>query len=156
MGKNWRWYLWMIPFKVQKYVERFGFFTKKGPDITREQIGTVRTNCTDCLDRTNCVQTFLGLEVLQYSLMDLGKFIYPKYYIYINVSYVIEFLTWWVLKSMVFAQKSTVVKWNCCILWIDIEWGLQNLGIILESKVVQKLSLEKMFLTKNFLLNWYS
>ena len=58
--------------KIQKYVERFGFFTKKGADITREQIGTVRTNCTDCLDRTNCVQTFLGLEVLHYSLMDLG------------------------------------------------------------------------------------
>ena len=32
----------------------------------------------------------------------------------------------------------------------------QKLGIILESKVVQKLSLEKMFLTKNGLLNWYS
>ena len=37
----------------------------------REQFGTVRTNCTDCLDRTNCVQTFLGLEVLQYQLRDL-------------------------------------------------------------------------------------
>ena len=37
----------------------------------REQHGTVRTNCTDCLDRTNCVQTFLGLEVLQYQLRDL-------------------------------------------------------------------------------------
>ena len=61
----------------------------------------------------------------------------------INVSYVMEFLTWWVLKSKVFAQKSTVVKWNCFILWIDIVWGLQNLGLILESKVVQKLSLEK-------------
>ena len=60
-----------------------------------------------------------------------------------NVSYVMEFLAWWVLKSKVFAQKSTVVKWNCCILWIDIEWGLQKLGLILESKVVQKLSLEK-------------
>ena len=58
--------------KVQKYVERFGFFTKKGPDVLREQIGTVRTNCTDCLDRTNAVQTYFGLEVLQYSLMDLG------------------------------------------------------------------------------------
>ena len=54
-----------------------------------------------------------------------------------------EFLPWWVLKSKVFAQKSTVVKWNCFILWIDIEWGLQKLGLILESKVVQKLSLEK-------------
>ena len=31
-------------------------------------------------------------------------------------------------------------KW---ILWIDIVWGLQKLGLILESKVVQKLSLEK-------------
>ena len=54
-----------------------------------------------------------------------------------------EFLAWWVLKSQVFAQKSTVVKWNCSILWIDIVWGLQKLGLILESKVVQKLSLEK-------------
>ena len=62
---------------------------------------------------------------------------------YFNVSYVMEFLVWWVLKSKVFAQKSTVVKWNCFILWIDIVWGLQNLGLILESKVVQKLSLEK-------------
>ena len=27
---------------------------------------------TDCLDRTNAVQTYLGLEVLNYSLNDLG------------------------------------------------------------------------------------
>ena len=52
--------------KVQKYVEKFGFFTKKGPDVTREQFGTVRTNCTDCLDRTNCVQLYLGLEVRKF------------------------------------------------------------------------------------------
>ena len=32
----------------------------------------------------------------------------------------------------------------------------QKLGVILESKVVQKLSLEKMFLIINGLLNWYS
>ena len=38
----------------------------------REQYGTVRTNCTDCLDRTNAVQTFFGLEVLHYQLMDHG------------------------------------------------------------------------------------
>ena len=77
-------------------------------------------------------------------------------FIFINVSYVMEFLAWWVLKSKVFAQKSTVVKWSCCILGIDIEWGLQKLGLILESKMVQKLSLKKMVLTKNGLLNWYS
>ena len=40
--------------------------------IIRQQFGTVRTNCTDCLDRTNSVQTFLGLETLQYQLMDLN------------------------------------------------------------------------------------
>ena len=32
-----------------------------------------------------------------------------------------------------FAQKSTAFKWNCCILWVDIAWGLQKLGLILES-----------------------
>ena len=39
---------------------------------------------------------------------------------------------------------------------IDIVMGPQKLGLILESKVVQKLSLEKNVLTKNGLLNWYS
>ena len=32
----------------------------------------------------------------------------------------------------------------------------QQLGMILENKVVQKLKLEKFFFTKNGLLNWYS
>ena len=36
--------------------------------------------------------------------------------LHINVSYDMEFLVWWVLKSKVFAQKSTVFKWNCCVL----------------------------------------
>ena len=40
--------------------------------LSREQFGTVRTNCTDCLDRTNCVQSFLGAQVLSYMLLDLG------------------------------------------------------------------------------------
>lgn len=61
-----------LKYKVQKYVEKFGFFTKKGSYVSREQFGTVRTNCTDCLDRTNCVQTFLGSEVLDFQLQDLG------------------------------------------------------------------------------------
>ena len=69
---------------------------------------------------------------------------------YTNVSCVMEFLAWWVLKSKVFAQKSTVYKWNYCTLWIDIEWGLQKLGLILESKVVQKLSLEKKVFSKKW------
>lgn len=32
-------------------------------DGYRCQSGTIRTNCLDCLDRTNSVQAFLGLEV---------------------------------------------------------------------------------------------
>ena len=47
--------------------------------------------------------------------------------LFTNVSYVMEFLAWWVLKSH--------VKWNYCILWIDIAWGLQKLGLILENKM---------------------
>ena len=41
-------------------------------------------------------------------------------------------------------------KRNCCILQIDIVWGLQKLGLILESKVVQKLSLEKNVFNKKW------
>ncbi len=35
----------------------------------------MRTNCTDCLDRTNSVQTVLGLELLgaQLASLDLGE-----------------------------------------------------------------------------------
>ena len=58
--------------KVQDYVAKFGFFSKKESAVSREQYGTIRTNCTDCLDRTNCIQTFLGAEVLDLQLQDLG------------------------------------------------------------------------------------
>lgn len=40
--------------------------------INREQRGTIRSNCLDCLDRTNCVQTFLGLDVLSDQIQNLG------------------------------------------------------------------------------------
>ena len=75
------------------------------------------------------------------SLALVDKFALTKMFTITNVSYVMEFLAWWALKSKVFAQKSTVVKWNCCILWIDM--GPTEIGLILESKEVQKLSLEK-------------
>lgn len=40
--------------------------------LCSEQRGTIRTNCLDCLDRTNCVQTYLGLEVLAEQMQLLG------------------------------------------------------------------------------------
>lgn len=36
------------------------------------QRGTMRTNCLDCLDRTNRVQTYLGLDTLNKMLDYLG------------------------------------------------------------------------------------
>lgn len=43
---------------------QFDVFHINGDNVLREQRGTIRTNCLDCLDRTNCVQTFLGLDLL--------------------------------------------------------------------------------------------
>ncbi|KAJ8950358.1 hypothetical protein NQ314_007893, partial [Rhamnusium bicolor] len=40
-------------------------------DLINLQTGTIRTNCLDCLDRTNCVQTFLGLETLAKQLQSM-------------------------------------------------------------------------------------
>ena len=31
----------------------------------------IRTNCMDCLDRTNSVQAFIGIEMLKYQLANL-------------------------------------------------------------------------------------
>lgn len=39
-------------------------------NIRRLQAKYVRTNCMDCLDRTNNVQTFIGIEMLRYQLND--------------------------------------------------------------------------------------
>ncbi|XP_065215098.1 synaptojanin-1 [Planococcus citri] len=50
--------------QIDCYIAKFGLFYAIGDDIVSEQRGTFRTNCLDCLDRTNCVQTFIGLEIL--------------------------------------------------------------------------------------------
>ncbi|GAB1864194.1 phosphoinositide 5-phosphatase [Camponotus japonicus] len=59
--------------KVEKYLESFSMFYAVGNTVILEQTGTIRTNCLDCLDRTNCVQTFFALEMLgkQMSLLKL-------------------------------------------------------------------------------------
>ncbi|XP_039713629.1 synaptojanin-1 isoform X2 [Pteropus medius] len=57
--------------QVQKFVD-YGFFYFDGNEVQRCQSGTVRTNCLDCLDRTNSVQAFLGLEMLAKQLEALG------------------------------------------------------------------------------------
>ncbi|XP_027784988.2 synaptojanin-1 isoform X2 [Marmota flaviventris] len=57
--------------QVQKFLDD-GFFYFDGSEVQRCQSGTVRTNCLDCLDRTNSVQAFLGLEMLAKQLEALG------------------------------------------------------------------------------------
>ena len=56
-------------------------------------------------------------------------------------------------KKQGFWQKINILKGNHCILRIRGAPVFQKLGMILENKVVQKLKLEKMFFTKNGLLN---
>ncbi|XP_064129259.1 synaptojanin-1 isoform X3 [Loxodonta africana] len=57
--------------QVQKFLD-YGFFYFNGSEVQRCQSGTVRTNCLDCLDRTNSVQAFLGLEMLAKQLEAFG------------------------------------------------------------------------------------
>ncbi|NXB00488.1 SYNJ1 protein, partial [Cnemophilus loriae] len=57
--------------QLQKFLE-CGFFYFDGREVKRSQSGTVRTNCLDCLDRTNSVQAFFGLEMLTKQLEVLG------------------------------------------------------------------------------------
>nr|XP_055064432.1 synaptojanin-1 isoform X6 [Misgurnus anguillicaudatus] len=59
--------------QISKFLEECGFFshsTESG--IQRCQAGTIRSNCLDCLDRTNSVQAFIALEMLPKQLEDMG------------------------------------------------------------------------------------
>ncbi|XP_021962271.1 synaptojanin-1 isoform X2 [Folsomia candida] len=58
--------------QIARYISEFGFYHVKDGQIQRQQSGTIRTNCLDCLDRTNCVQTFIGLKVLENQLREIG------------------------------------------------------------------------------------
>lgn len=50
--------------KIDAMCSDFGLFHAISDSVFREQKGAIRTNCLDCLDRTNCVQTYIGLEIL--------------------------------------------------------------------------------------------
>ena len=65
------------------------------------------------------------------------------YTVHSSVSLVLEFQRWWVLKSKVFGQESTCHQEKIFKKFLRVMTVCQKLGVILESKVVQKLSLEK-------------
>ncbi|KAM5179819.1 synaptojanin-1 isoform 2-T2 [Mantella aurantiaca] len=58
--------------KVSAFLAECGFFYLDKDGVHRTQSGSIRTNCLDCLDRTNSVQAFLGLEMLLKQLEVLG------------------------------------------------------------------------------------
>uniref|UniRef100_A0A3Q1G264 Synaptojanin-1 n=1 Tax=Acanthochromis polyacanthus TaxID=80966 RepID=A0A3Q1G264_9TELE len=59
--------------QLSKFIEECGFFYYSGDmGIARTQGGTIRTNCLDCLDRTNSVQAFFALEMLPKQLEQMN------------------------------------------------------------------------------------
>uniref|UniRef100_A0A8C5B708 phosphoinositide 5-phosphatase n=1 Tax=Gadus morhua TaxID=8049 RepID=A0A8C5B708_GADMO len=59
--------------QVSRFVDDCGFFYYSGETgIARTQSGTLRTNCLDCLDRTNSVQAYFALEMLPKQLEEMG------------------------------------------------------------------------------------
>lgn len=54
--------------KVDTCLKAFSLFYAKDDEVISDQRGTLRTNCLDCLDRTNCVQTFFGVQILMKQL----------------------------------------------------------------------------------------
>ncbi|XP_048457144.1 synaptojanin-2-like isoform X2 [Rhincodon typus] len=58
--------------QLQEHLDKFGFFTSGEHIYPCLQSGVLRTNCLDCLDRTNSVQSYVALEVLYSQLESLG------------------------------------------------------------------------------------
>ncbi|XP_022751537.1 phosphoinositide phosphatase SAC6-like [Durio zibethinus] len=52
---------------------RYLLLNEKGEKM-KEQLGVVRTNCIDCLDRTNVTQSMIGRKMLELQLKRIGVF----------------------------------------------------------------------------------
>lgn len=48
---------------IQDFRKMHGFYVSSSGHPSKQQTATIRTNCLDCLDRTNSVQGFLGQQV---------------------------------------------------------------------------------------------
>jgi hypothetical protein len=58
--------------QMEPELEEIGCFWTTTKQVYSTQSGVVRTNCIDCLDRTNVVQSALARRVLNKHLMHLG------------------------------------------------------------------------------------
>nr|XP_010918247.1 phosphoinositide phosphatase SAC6 isoform X2 [Elaeis guineensis] len=61
--------------QIEDYLKKHGYFilNEKGEKV-EEQTGVVRTNCIDCLDRTNVTQSMIGRKMLESQLKRIGIF----------------------------------------------------------------------------------
>ncbi|KAL6630159.1 SacI homology domain-containing protein [Neocallimastix sp. 'constans'] len=50
---------------ISNDLENYSYFLMKNNEIVSKQLGVVRVNCLDCLDRTNVVQTYIALYVFR-------------------------------------------------------------------------------------------
>lgn len=61
--------------QIEDFLEKNGYLllNEKGEKM-KEQLGVVRTNCIDCLDRTNVTQSMIGRSMLEVQLRRIGIF----------------------------------------------------------------------------------
>jgi hypothetical protein len=57
---------------IQEAIDRAGYTQVVRGSLQREQGGVVRTNCIDCLDRTNVVQSVIARIMLERQLKEIG------------------------------------------------------------------------------------
>lgn len=50
----------------------FSYFHKSGDNVVKKQTSVIRTNCMDCLDRTNVVQSTFAKYMLIQQLIEVG------------------------------------------------------------------------------------
>ncbi|KAJ8771100.1 hypothetical protein K2173_023425 [Erythroxylum novogranatense] len=61
--------------KIADFLEKNGFLLlNEKSEMLKEQTGVVRTNCIDCLDRTNVTQSTIGRKLLELQLRRIGVF----------------------------------------------------------------------------------
>lgn len=66
--------------KISEEFEKQGYFLiDKDGKILEEQRGIIRSNCIDCLDRTNVTQSYLAQKTLDIQLQRLGVFTSTEY-----------------------------------------------------------------------------
>ncbi|KAG8500727.1 hypothetical protein CXB51_004132 [Gossypium anomalum] len=81
--------------KISEEFEKQGYFLiDKDGKILEEQKGIIRSNCIDCLDRTNVTQSYLAQKTLDIQLQRLGVFTSTEYISMFPEDYV-KFRTLW-------------------------------------------------------------